>query len=219
MIIRGLLATVLVAFLWACATQGGARDTVLLHPEASEINQKAPERFRVRLETSKGVILLEVHREWAPHGVDRFFNLVRHGYYDEARFFRVIAGKWAQFGIHGDPQVSALWRGRPIPDDPRRESNRRGMVAYAFAVTDGRTTQVFINLRDNSETLDAQGFAPFGQVVEGMDVVDALSSEYGETAGGGIRGGKQEPLFAGGNRYLAREFPRLDFIRRSSIMK
>jgi peptidyl-prolyl cis-trans isomerase A (cyclophilin A) len=204
--IRRLLALSVVALLWACASSGSHRD-------------QAPDTFRVRLETSKGAVVLEVHREWAPHGVDRFYDLVQQGYYDETRFFRVIAGRWAQFGIHGDPRVSALWRGRTIPDDPRRESNRRGMIAYAFAVPDGRTTQVFINLRDNSATLDAQGFAPFGQVIEGMDVVDALNAEYGETAGGGIRGCKQEPLFAGGNGYLAREFPRLDFIRKARIVK
>jgi cyclophilin family peptidyl-prolyl cis-trans isomerase len=212
--IRLGLALAFVALLWACAS-----NQTLLHPEAPAINRQAPERFRVKLETSRGLVMLEAHREWAPHGVDRFYDLIRQGYYDEARFFRVIAGKWAQFGIHGDPRISALWRGRTIPDDPRRESNRRGRIAYAFAVPNGRTTQVFINLRDNSETLDAQGFAPFGEVIEGMDVVDALNAEYGETAGGGIRGGKQEPLFAGGNRYLASEFPRLDFVRRAAIMK
>lgn len=206
-------------FLLAFRSGAGPRHELLLHPETPEINRRAPDRFRVRLETSKGLAVLEVHREWAPHGVDRFYNLVRHGYYDEARFFRVVAGRWAQFGIHGDPQVSRLWRERTIADDPRRESNRRGMVAYAFAVPNGRTTQVFINLRDNSETLDAQGFAPFGRVIEGMDAVDALNAEYGETSGGGIRAGKQEPLFAGGNQYLAREFPRLDLIRRARIME
>jgi peptidyl-prolyl cis-trans isomerase A (cyclophilin A) len=169
----------------------------------------------VRLETSRGLVVLEIHRDWAPYGADRFFNLVTHGYFDEARFFRVIAGRWAQFGIHGDPRVSALWRERTLPDDPRRESNRRGTIAFAFAVANGRTTQLFFNLRDNSETLDPQGFAPFGRVVEGMDVVDSLNAEYGESAGGGIRRGEQEPLFAGGNAYLARAFPRLDFIRRA----
>ncbi|HYX24665.1 MAG TPA: peptidylprolyl isomerase [Thermoanaerobaculia bacterium] len=207
----------LVLSLLACVAGTGPRHAALLHPEAPEINRRAPGRFRVRLETSKGLVVLEVHRDWAPHGVDRFCNLVRHGYYDEARFFRVVAGRWAQFGVHGEPQVAALWRGRTIPDDPRRESNRRGTIAYAFAVPNGRTTQVFINLRDNSETLDAQGFAPFGRVVEGMDVAGALNAEYGETAGGGIRGGRQDPLFAGGNAWLAREFPRLDFIRRARI--
>ena len=213
---RRLSAWVLLALLWGCTS---VHNRALLHPESPEMNRQAPNLFRVRLETSKGLIMIEVRRDWAPHGVDRFYNLVRYGYYDEARFFRVIAGKWAQFGIHGDPQVSNLWHGRTILDDPRRESNRRGMVAYAFAVPNGRTTQVFINLRDNSETLDAQGFAPFGRVIEGMDVIDALNAEYAETAGGGIRAGKQEPLFAGGNKYLAREFPRLDFIRRARILE
>jgi cyclophilin family peptidyl-prolyl cis-trans isomerase len=212
--IRDLLACGLVAL--GCAAAPGV---VLLRPEAPEINRQAPARFLARLETSKGPVMLEVLRDWAPRGADRFYNLIRHGYYDEARFFRVIAGKWAQFGISGDPRVAALWRGRTIPDDPRRESSSRGTIAFAFAVPGGRTTQVFVNLRDNSGTLDAQGFAPFGRVVEGMAVVDSLNSEYGEAAGGGIRGGKQDPLFAGGNAYLAREFPRLDFIRRARIVE
>ena len=207
------LAWSLAVLLSACAGE------ILLHPEAPELNRQAPQRFRARLETSKGLVVVEIHRDWAPRGADRFYNLVQHGYYDEARFFRVIAGKWAQFGIHGDPRVAALWRERTIPDDPRRESNLRGTIAFAFAVANGRATQVFINLRDNSEALDPQGFAPFGRVIEGMETVDVLNSEYGESAGGGIRGGKQEPLFAGGNAYLAREFPRLDYIRRARIVE
>jgi homoserine O-acetyltransferase len=208
---RGLsriLALGLAVSLWACASGG-----------RPETNRPAPDLFRVRLETSKGLILLEIHREWAPYGADRFYNLVRQGYYDDTRFFRVIAGRWAQFGIHGDPKISTLWRGQTFPDDPRRESNVRGTIAFAFAfaVANGRTTQVFINLKDNSETLDPQGFAPFGRVIEGMGVTDALNPEYGESAGGGIRGGKQDPLFAGGNAYLDREFPRLDRIRRARV--
>src|SRR5262249_53263567 len=163
-----------------------------------------------RLETSKGEILIEVHRDWAPIGVDRFYNLVRAGYYDQARFFRVIKGRWAQFGINGDPKVSKVWRSRTISDEPRRESNTRGAIAYAFAVPNGRTTQIFINLRDNSATHDAEPFVPFGRIVEGLDVADALNDEYGESSGGGIRAGKQDPLFEGGNEYLKRDFPRLD---------
>jgi peptidyl-prolyl cis-trans isomerase A (cyclophilin A) len=213
--LRLLLCTLLVTL--AACTPGLSRREALLHPEAPEINRRAPDRFRVRLETSQGLIVVEVHRDWAPYGADRFFNLVTHGYFDEARFFRVIAGRWAQFGINGDPRVSTLWRGRTLPDEPRRESNRRGTIAFAFAVANGRTTQVFFNLQDNSESLDPQGFAPFGRVVEGMDVMDSLNAEYGESAGGGIRGGKQDPLFAEGNAYLARAFPRLDFIRRARI--
>ncbi|MEA2604310.1 MAG: hypothetical protein QOF89_5302 [Acidobacteriota bacterium] len=212
-----ILALSLAVSLWACASGGRPGGEALLHPKSPEVNRPAPDRFRVRLETSKGPILLEIRREWAPQGADRFYNLVRQGYYDDTRFFRVIAGRWAQFGIHGDPKISTLWRGQTFPDDPRRESNVRGTIAFAFAVANGRTTQVFINLKDNSESLDPQGFAPFGRVIERMDVADALNPEYGESAGGGIRGGKQDPLFAGGNAYLDREFPQLDRIRRARV--
>jgi cyclophilin family peptidyl-prolyl cis-trans isomerase len=193
--------------------------SLLLTPDAPEMNRRAPERFNVRVETSKGVILIEVHRDWAPNGADRFYNLVRAGYYNQVRFHRVIEGRWAQFGINGDPKISNVWRARTIPDDPRRESNVRGTVAYAFAVANGRTTQVFINLRDNSATHDAEPFAPFGRVAEGMDVVDKLNAEYGESAGGGIRAGKQGPLFEGGVDYLKRNFPRLDYIVRATVVE
>jgi homoserine O-acetyltransferase len=177
-----------------------------------------PDVFDARLETSKGPIVIEVHREWAPLGAARFHDLVRGHYYDDTRVFRVVAGRWAQFGINGDPRVSARWRQRTIRDDPPRVSNARGTVAFAFAVPQGRTTQVFISLADNT-ALDAQGFAPFGRVTAGMDAADALESTYGETAGGGIRAGRQEPLFAGGNAYLDREFPRLDRILRAAITR
>ncbi|MFB3853752.1 MAG: peptidylprolyl isomerase [Vicinamibacterales bacterium] len=189
----------------------------LLRPDSPEMNRRAPDRFRVRLDTTAGTIIIDVHRTWAPHGADRFYNLVSAGYYDDSRFFRVISGKWAQFGIAGDPRVSAAWRDRTIPDDPRVETNTRGTVAFAFAVPNGRTTQVFINLQDNSATHDKEPFVPFGRVVAGMDVVDRLNAEYGETAGGGIRAGKQAPLFERGNKYLDEHFPRLDAIRRATI--
>jgi homoserine O-acetyltransferase len=183
------------------------------------MNRRAPEIFRVRLETNKGAMLLEVHRDWAPHGADRFYNLVCAGLYDDARFFRVIKGRWAQFGINGDPTIAQLWRAQTIPDDPRRESNLRGTVAFAFAVPNGRTTQVFINLRDNSATHDAEPFVPFGRVVEGIEVADSLYAEYGESAGGGIRGGKQGPIFEGGNQYLNRYFSRLDYVNRAVVLE
>jgi cyclophilin family peptidyl-prolyl cis-trans isomerase len=139
---------------------------------------------------------------------------------DDARFFRVIGGRWAQFGINGEPRVSNIWRERTIPDDPRRESNVRGTIAFAFAVPNGRTTQGFINLKDNSGTYDPEPFVPFGKVVAGMDVADALNAEYGETAGGGIRGGKQEPVFEQGNAYLlSSRFPRLDYIVRATVIE
>jgi peptidyl-prolyl cis-trans isomerase A (cyclophilin A) len=203
----------------ALASGHGQAPSLLLTPDAPEMNRRAPERFNVRFETSKGVILIEVHRDWAPNGADRFYNLVRAGYYDQVRFHRVVEGRWAQFGINGDPKVSSVWRARTIPDDPRRESNVRGTVAYAFAVANGRTTQVFINLRDNSATHDAEPFAPFGRVAEGMDVVDKLNAEYGESAGGGIRAGKQGPLFEVGADYLERNFPRLDYIVRATVVE
>jgi len=150
--------------------------------------------------------------------VDRFYNLVRAGYYDDARFFRVIQGRWAQFGINGDPRISNVWRARTITDDPRIESNVRGTVAYAFAVPNGRTTQVFINLKDNSATHDAGPFVPYGKIVKGMDVADALNAEYGESAGGGIRGGRQAPLFEMGNAALEQNFPHLDYITRATVI-
>src|SRR5437867_10752353 len=178
----------------------------------------APAQFRVRLDTTKGPIVIEVHRDWAPNGADRFYDLITSGYYDDNRFFRVVAGRWAQFGINGDPQVAKAWRDRSIPDDPRRQSNVRGTVAFAFAVPHGRTTQVYIALTDLSATQDEQGFVPFGRVVSGMEVADALNSEYGEDSGSGIRAGKQQPLFDGGNAYLDREFPRLDRIVRARVI-
>jgi peptidyl-prolyl cis-trans isomerase A (cyclophilin A) len=178
----------------------------------------APSQFRVRLETSKGAIIIEVHRDWAPLGADRFYDLVTARYFDDNRFFRVVKGQWAQFGINGDPAVASAWRSRTIPDDPRGQSNVRGMVAFAFAEKNARTTQVYIALKDLSDPQDAQGFVPFGRVVEGMDVADALNSEYGESSGSGIRAGKQQPLFDGGNAYLDREFPRLDRLFRAVVM-
>jgi len=191
----------------------------LLSPDSPEANRLAPEKFFVRLETSKGDMVIEVHRDWSLHGADRFFNLVRGGYYNDARFFRIRERTWAQFGINGDPRISSTWRERTIPDDPRVLSNVRGTVAFAFAVPNGRTTQLFINLKDNSATHDSEPFVPFGKVTQGMEAADALNAEYGESSGGGIRGGKQAPLFESGNAYLNREFPRLDFIRRATLIE
>jgi peptidyl-prolyl cis-trans isomerase A (cyclophilin A) len=173
---------------------------------------------RVRLATSKGPIVIAVHHDWAPLGAARFLELVRAGYYDDSRFFRVVKDQWAQFGINGNPAVATAWRQRTIPDDPRGQSVTRGRVAFAFAVPNGRTSQVYISLRDLSYQ-DEQGFVPFGEVVEGMDVADALNSEYGEGSGGGIRAGRQQPLFDGGNAYLDREFPRLDRLLRARVVR
>jgi cyclophilin family peptidyl-prolyl cis-trans isomerase len=188
----------------------------LLNPADPEWRKPAPAHYVARLETSRGVVRIDVQRAWAPIGADRFYNLVRLGFYDDARFFRVVAGRWAQFGIHGTPAVAKTWRTQMLTDDPRKQSNARGTVAFAWAVPNGRSTQVFIHLEEDASTLDAQGFAPFGRVIEGMNVADALNAEYGESVGG-IRAGKQDPVFEGGNAYLASHYPRLDFIRRAVI--
>lgn len=183
------------------------------------MHAEAPREYKVRLETSKGAIVIEVHRDWAPGGADRFYELVTSGYYDDNRFFRVVAGRWAQFGINGDPRIATAWRPKTFPDETvPRQSNTRGTVAFAFAVPNGRTTQVYIALSDLSATQDPQGFAPIGRVVEGMDVADRLNAEYGENSGSGIRAGKQQPLFDGGNAYLDREYPRLDRIIRARVV-
>jgi peptidyl-prolyl cis-trans isomerase A (cyclophilin A) len=210
-------ARCLLLGLAALAAQTCAARQLLLEPGHPEFNRQAPAVCRILLDTSKGPITLEMRREWAPHGADRFYNLVRHGYYDGARFFRIRAGTWVQFGVNGDPKIAQAWRTRTIPDDPPRESNVRGTVAYAFRDRNGRSTQVFINLRDNSSTHDAEPFVPFAKVIDGIDVADRLYSDYGEQAGGGIRGGKQDPLFDGGNAYLTRNFPKLDYIKRATI--
>lgn len=212
-LIRRVLAPLVVGAAVACAPA-----PPLKNPDSGRYARPAPAQYRVKLETTKGPILIDVHRDWAPHGADRFYQLVRAGYYDDNRFFRVVRGRWAQFGINGDPNIAKLWRGRTIPDDPRKHSNVRGTVTFAFAEPNGRATQVYIALTDLSSPQDAQGFAPFGEVVGGMDSADALDSEYGENSGSGIRAGHQQPLFDGGNTYLDREFPRLDRLYRALVI-
>jgi peptidyl-prolyl cis-trans isomerase A (cyclophilin A) len=178
-------------------------------------NEQAPAIYKVRLDTSKGVVEIEVTRAWAPNGADRFYNLVKSGYYDDVRFFRVLPGFMAQVGINGDPNVSAAWRQARIPDDPVTQSNTRGMVTFATAGPNTRTTQVFINFGNNAP-LDGQGFAPFGRVVTGMDVVDKLYSGYGEGAPRGA-GPEQARAQFEGNAYLTRFFPNLDYIKKATI--
>ena len=176
---------------------------------------QAPDSFRVRFATTKGEFVIAVHRAWAPLGVDRFYNLVRSGYYDGLRFFRVLPGFMAQFGIHGDTAVTAAWRERVIRDDPVRRTNGPGMVTFATAGPGTRTTQVFINYADNSR-LDGMGFAPFGQVVEGAEVVGKLYGGYGEGAPQG-RGPDQYRMNIEGEKYLARQFPKLDKINKATV--
>ena len=181
------------------------------------LREPAPAIYKARFDTSKGVFVIQVNRAWAPNGADRFYNLVKNGYYDNVRFFRVISGFMVQFGIHGDPGVSAQWRQAQIPDDKVTQSNKRGYVTFATAGPNTRTTQVFINFGDNAG-LDGQGFSPFGQVIQGMDVVDRLNPEYGEGAPRG-RGPDQGRLQQEGNAYLQKDFSRMDFVRKATIEK
>ena len=189
-----------------------------MNPKHKLWSQQSPDLFKVRFETSKGSFVIEAHREWAPRGADRVYNLVRAGFFDDSRLFRVRAGYIAQFGIPGAPGIAATWKDQAIPDDPVRQSNTRGFIGYAMTGPNTRTTQVYINLSDNSR-LDRDGFAPFGKVVEGMEIVDRIYAGYGEDAGGGMRGGKQGKIFEGGNGYLDREFPNLDHLVRATIVK
>lgn len=184
--------------------------------EAPPQPETPPEVYRVKLETSKGDVILEVHREWAPRGAGQFFDLVRNQFYDGARFFRVVRGFVVQFGIHGDPATQRLWGDIKFRDDPVKQSNKKGFVSFAKLGPNSRTTQVFINLGDNV-SLDKEGFAPFAQVVEGMDVVERLWSAYGEIPPKG-QGPDPAKIMLEGNAYLDREFPRLDTIVRARVV-
>ncbi len=183
--------------------------------DPAALNEKAPPTYKAKFDTSKGAFVIEVHRDWAPNGADRFYNLVKNGFFNDARFFRVISGFMVQFGINGDPKISGVWRDADIKDDPVKESNKRGLVTFATAGPNTRTTQVFINFGNNTG-LDDQGFSPFGQVISGMDVVDQLYSEYGEGAPSG-QGPDQGLVQTQGNAYLAKGFPKLDFIHKATI--
>ena len=208
---RGLVLALIVA--------GGCHASahpVLLDPSDAHWQRPAPERFRARFETTKGVFVVEMERALAPLGVDHFYALATAGYFDDARFHRVVPNFIVQFGIAGDPAVTATWKDRAIGDDSVRTSNVRGTIAYAMTGPNTRTTQLYISLVDNTR-LDAQGFAPLGRVVEGMDVVDRIYSGYGESSGGGVRAGKQQRLILEGNGYLDREFPKLDRLIRVKV--
>ncbi len=181
------------------------------------LSLKAPDVFRAKFATSKGDFVIEVHRDWAPNGADRFFNLVKAGYFDDTRFFRVVRGFMAQIGIHGKPELNSIWRNENIPDDPVAKSNTRGFVSFATAGPNTRTTQFFINYADSNSRLDGMGFSPFGQVTSGMDVVDNLYAEYGEGAPQG-RGPNQGRIQSEGNAYLMRDFPQLDFVKTATIL-
>ncbi len=197
----------------ATETPSGNVDPRLLNPRAA--TEQAPPQFAVELDTTKGSVVIDVTREWAPLGADRFYNLVRMGYFTDVAFFRVLDGFMAQGGIHGDPAVNRAWRDANIQDDPVRQRNTRGMLSYAMGGPNTRTTQFFINYGDNTR-LDGMGFAPFGRVRD-MRAVDALYKEYGEGAPSG-RGPAQARVQSEGNAYLRQSFPNLDYIRSARIV-
>jgi peptidyl-prolyl cis-trans isomerase A (cyclophilin A) len=201
--------------LGALATPVFGQAGKLANPAA--LNEKAPASYKARFDTSKGTFVVDVRRDWAPNGADRFYNLVKNGFYDDTRFFRVVSGFMVQFGINGDPKISSAWRAARIKDDPVKQSNKRGFITYATSGPDSRTTQVFVNFGDNG-SLDGQGFAPFGQVTTGMNVVDALFAGYGEGAPRG-RGPDQGRIQQEGNAYLGRDFKSLDYVKKATIEK
>jgi peptidyl-prolyl cis-trans isomerase A (cyclophilin A) len=213
-----MIRTLAVALSLGCAlaaTPALSQSSNLATPAA--LTEQAPANYKVRFETTKGAFVVDVTRDWAPNGADRFYNLVKNGFYDETKFFRVIGGFMVQFGIHGNPQVAAQWRAARISDDPVKQSNKRSFITYATSGPNSRTTQVFINFGDNAG-LDRMGFAPFGKVSSGMDVVDKLYAEYGEGAPGGS-GPNQMRIQTEGNAYLSAEFPKLDGIKKATLLK
>ena len=183
----------------------------------SALNEKAPDTFRANFDTSKGTFTITVNRSWAPLGADRFYNLVKNGFYDDVRFFRVIDGFMAQAGIHGNPTIAKAWVGARIQDDPVKQSNRRGFVTFATGGPNTRTTQFFINF-GNNVALDKDGFAPFGEVTSGMNVVDRLFGGYGDGPPRG-KGPDQVRVQGEGNAYLIKDFPKLDFVKAATIAK
>ncbi len=188
-------------FFLLCAT--------LLTGCSSSPHGAAPKEYKVKFDTSRGSFVIEVHREWAPLGADRFYELVERGFFDEARFFRVVPGFVVQWGIAKDAQMTAQWRTKEIPDDPVKESNLAGYVSFATSGPNTRTTQLFINMANNMR-LDAMGFASFGKVTEGLDVVAHLYAGYGEQP-------QQNLIESQGNAYLERDFPKLDYIKTARV--
>jgi peptidyl-prolyl cis-trans isomerase A (cyclophilin A) len=205
------LAVIAIAL---AATAGAAAQTAASLKSPASLKEKAPDKYKARFDTSAGVFVIEVTRAWAPLGADRFYNLVKNGFYDDVRFFRVLDGFMAQFGMNGDPSIQGPWGKANFPDDPVRESNRRGYVTFAKAsAPNTRSTQVFINFADNTALDDPkQGFAPFGRVTEGMNVVDKLYSGYGRN-----NVPDQGRITAEGNAYLAKTYPKLDYIKKATI--
>lgn len=200
------------ATIEAMTVPAGANPALL---DPSLATETAPAEFKARFETTKGSFVVDVHRDWAPNGADRFYNLVKIGFFDNTEFFRVVDGFMVQFGISAYPDVNTKWREARIKDDPNKQKNSRGRFTFATSGPDSRTTQVFINFGDNT-FLDPQGFSPIGEITEGMDVVDMLYKGYGEGAPQG-RGPNQMRIQKEGNAYLQAEFPSLDSVKTAKI--
>ena len=206
-----LVAVAAVATLGAQAKPSAPVDRAARLRNPAALKEKAPDTYKARFDTSKGVFVVDVHREWAPIGADRFYNLVKAGFYDDVRFFRVLEGFMAQFGMSGTPSVQVIWGNQRLNDDPVKQSNKRGYITFANAGPNSRSTQLFINFADNA-SLDSQNFAPFGQVTDGMDVVDKLYSGYGRT-----NVPNQGRITSEGNVYLNKEYPKLDYVKKATI--
>ncbi len=208
--------------VWADATQQEPGSDMQAEQEGPVVKEETstegvPDVFKVKFECSNGTFVAEFHKEWSPRGAERVYELVKEGFYDDARFFRVVKGFMAQVGMAGDPAVHSKWMNKNIQDDPVIKSNTRGMVTFAkTGLPNSRSTQLFINYGDNSG-LDRQGFSPVGQVVEGMEVVDSLHSGYGDGPPRG-RGPSQQLIQAQGNAYLNEKYPNLDYIKKATII-
>jgi peptidyl-prolyl cis-trans isomerase A (cyclophilin A) len=213
---RTSLAVLVALAVVASAVMGVAAQSAAALKDPAKLKEQAPAKYNARFDTSAGSFVVTVTREWAPLGADRFYNLVKNGYYDDARFFRVVEDFMVQFGINGDPALNAVWRNARIGVDPVKQRNLRGYITYAMGGSpDTRTTQVFINFRDNTG-LDSQGFAPFGQVTSGMDIVDKIHSGYGDGPPRG-RGPDQGRIQAEGNAYLKKDFAKLDYVKKATV--
>lgn len=210
-----LASGLIAAAVMGCGQESdsvGSNTEALMNPDSPEMTQTAPEQFSVKMETTAGDFVIEVQRSWAPHGADRFYNLVKAGFYDETRFFRVVPHFIVQWGMHGDPEIGKVWFNARIPDDPVVQSNDQGTVTFAKTNSpNSRTTQLFINLRANAN-LDGMGFAPFGRVIEGMEAVEAINPEYGEQP-------SQGKIFEQGNAYLERHYPNLTYIKKAAVIE